>query len=129
MIIRDLKETDKELFKKWMLSDEDHKDLKPEDWLSKKLLVFEDEDGIAAFIRLNLVARIDMQMDTRKPLRNAKALKTGFPMLEGFLAKAGCLKIEFDSKVKSLISFFTNKRFGFRHEPNLYEKILPKVGN
>jgi hypothetical protein len=127
MIIRDFKETDKDLFCEWMLADDDHKDLNPDDWLSKKLLVFEDDAGIAAFIRINPAARIDMQMDTKKPLRNAKALSVGFPMLECFLSKAGCLKIEFDSKVKALVAFFTSKRFGFKHEPNLYEKVLPKV--
>jgi hypothetical protein len=126
--MRDFKDEDKTLLCEWMLADDDHKELKPDDWISKKLLVFEDEDGVAAFVRINPVARIDLQMDTKKTLRNAKIISKGFPMLEGFLSTAGCLKIEFDSKVKSLVAFFTNKRLGFRHEPNLYEKVLPRVG-
>src|ERR1035437_4384038 len=127
MRMRDLNEEDKALFREWMLADKDHDGLNPDDWFSKKLLVFEDDDGVGAFVRINPVARIDLQMDTKKPLINARIVNSCFPMLEGFLAAAGCIKIEFDSKVKSLVNFFTSKRFGFRHEPNLYEKVLPKV--
>lgn len=84
-----------------------------EHWASGNTLIYSDEHGYTAALKVQNTVRLDIQFLTQDRKRNLKSLVEGFWPLIDMLKKRGVEEIIFNSISQPVINLFT-KRFHFR---------------
>lgn len=127
MKYRTLGPNDNLLIEKLIAIDPDHATTSTVDFWTSEIpqktqsFAVEDDKGTVFYCKVEKVARIHIQFDSREKFRTAKALVKFIPSMEKILGK-DFTQVIWESTSPKLIAFF--EQFGYRHSKNEIIKDL-----